>query len=904
MHTLYLIDAMALAFRVFYALGRSKPLTTSSGTKVSVPYGAAVFLHKLITEFNPDYLALVCDTEAKTFRHELYADYKANRGDMPADLAEQLPLFFELFACFDIELIKVPGYEADDIIGTLAKQASAAQLHTYIVSNDKDFMQLIAAHVAMLNKDYQVLREEAVQQKFQCRPQQVIDCLALIGDSADNVPGVRGIGAKGAAKLIAEFGSLAAIYRHIDAVKPEGLRQKLSAGREQAELSRRLVTIDTAVPLPTQISKLTYNADIFNNQRLYNFYQQLEFKRLLPNFTCHQQSTVQRQHTLAVHRPPTLAELESGKELAELESKAAVGNARLLARSSHSGKGLAELEQQLPRLQSLPQLLVMVQADSIDLVTAKPTQLVLGDAQELCVVDMARLGLAGITELLSPLLQAEATLKLGYNLKSVWRVLNNVNISLAGELADVLLYDYLLNPDWHNHSLVSISERYLDKQVDMGDMVAQAEAVMQLVDKLTTEVAAQGMGKLAAEMEMPLSRVLAKMEARGIFVDGDVLHDYGKSLQRDLRVLEEKIYAAAPRKFNINSPQQLQQILFVELKIHEQLNIKSIRRTKTGYSTNETVLNLLRAHPLPRLMLEYRGLSKLKNTYVDALPRHVHERTRRLHTNLRQDVAATGRLSSDNPNLQNIPMRSERGQLLRKAFTVQDKDSVLISADYSQIELRLLASLAQAKSLITAFNAGHDIHRQTAAQVFVIAPERVSKDQRAVAKAINFGIVYGMGARKFSKTVGVSMAEAQEFINRYFAAYPEIKKFTESLIQLAAKRGYSQTPCGRRRTIAGLDEVNAQVYAHARNMAVNSCIQGYAADLIKLAMLKVDAALHAAQLRAMMLLQIHDELLFECPRAELGQATEIIKDSMENALQGAVRFQVNIKHGNNWLDAE
>ena len=870
MRTLYLIDAMALAFRVFYALGRSKSLTTSNGTKVSVPYGAAVFLQKLITEFNPDYLALVSDTEAKTFRHDLYSDYKANRGDMPEDLAEQLPLFFELFSCLDIKILKSPGYEADDIIGTLAKRASAAQLHTYIVSNDKDFMQLIDAQVAMLNKDYQVLREEAVQQRFQCHPQQVIDSLALIGDSSDNVTGVHGIGAKGAAKLIAEFGSLDTIYRRIDEVKPEGTRKKLIAGQEDAKLSRQLVTIDTNVPLPAQVTELTYDADIFNNQSLYDFYQKLEFKRLLPNFTCHEQSARRSKTSLVVHNPQTLA----------------------------------ELEQHVQRLQSLPQLVVMVQADSIDLVTAKPVQIVLGDAQGLCVVDMTQLELADVCALLSPLLQAEATLKLGYNLKSVWRVLHNINILLAGELADVLLYDYLLNPDWHNHSLVSIGERYLDKSVDMEDMVAQAETVLQLVDKLTAEVAAQGMGKLAAEMEMPLLRVLAKMEARGIFIDCDVLHNYGESLQRDLEVLEEKIYAAAPRQFNINSPQQLQQILFVELKIHEQLNIKSIRRTKTGYSTNETVLNLLSAHPLPRLILEYRGLSKLKNTYVDALPRHVHEQTRRLHTNLRQDVAATGRLSSDNPNLQNIPMRSERGQLIRKAFTTQDKNSVLISADYSQIELRLLACLAEAHSLIESFNVGLDIHQLTAAKVFDLEPEQVSSEQRAAAKAINFGIIYGMGARKLAKTIGASMAAAQEFINRYFAAYPEVKNFTEGLIKYAATRGYSQTPCGRRRTIEGLDDTNPQVYAHARNMAVNSCIQGYAADLIKLAMLKVDAALQTAQLRTKMLLQIHDELLFECPRVELPQATEIIKDSMENALQGAVRFEVNVKHGSNWLDTE
>ena len=567
---------------------------------------------------------------------------------------------------------------------------------------------------------------------------------------------------------------------------------------------------------------------------------------------------------------------------------------------------VAELKQQLQRLQSLSRLLVTVQASSIDLVTAEPQQLVLGDGDGLCVVDLSlpALQLQATQALLAEVLHSEAVVKVGYDLKRVLRVLHNVDLVLAGELVDVLLYDYLLNPDHHNHSLVSLSERYLDKNVAMEDVVMQAEIIWQLAEQLPAEVAAQGMGKLAAEMEMPLLRVLAQMEARGIFVDREVLFRYGESLRDDLEDLEEEIYKLAPRKFNINSPQQLQQILFVELKIHEQLNVKSIRRTKTGYSTNESVLSMLSAHPLPQLILEYRALSKLKNTYVDALPRHVHEKTQRLHTNLRQDVAATGRLSSDNPNLQNIPMRSERGQRIRKAFRAQDEGSVIISADYSQIELRLLASLAEAKSLITSFNAGLDIHQLTAAKVFAVDPDKIDKKQRAAAKAINFGIVYGMGARKFAKSIGVSMAEAQEFINRYFAAYPEIKQYTEGLIQKAARLGYSQTPCGRRRRIEGIDDTNPQVYAHARNMAVNSCIQGYAADLIKLAMLKVDAALRAAQLRTMMLLQIHDELLFECPREELEQATAIIKDCMENAQQGAVCFQVNVKHGNNWLDTE
>ena len=864
---LFLIDAMALAYRCFYALIRQGGLTTSKGLPVSVPYASAQFVHKLITEQQPDYLALVGESPTlKTFRHDIYSGYKERRATIPDSMAQQLPLFYELFDCLAIKRLEVAGYEADDVIGTLAKRFTGGKV--YIVSQDKDFMQLVGDNIQIFDKDYQVLGVEAVQEKFGCQPSQVVDYLALTGDPSDDVPGVKGIGPKNARRLIREYGSLDNIYANLDKVMTTGVRLKLSEGRDDAYLSQKLVTIDTEVPLTTNIDEFRYQqTDLGANQQLRDFYQRLEFNKFLKENTT--------------------------KPLASISSDNRTSVLRQVGTTQELWDCLAELS-------SLTQVVIDVIPSEKDLVCASPKRIILGSDQSIWSINLSEIQDAH--QLLVGFLGNASVVKIGYDLKNVIKVLANAKIFLAGELCDVMLYDYLLHPNVRNHNLSSICQRYLAGNPNLADVEMRMLAINKLAEVLTAELADQGMGTLARDLEMPLIRVIADMEMSGIAIDVDLLNIYGRQLSGELSIIELRIYQLADKQFNINSPKQLQDVLFNKLRVHEQLGIKkSIPRTKTGYSTNENVLQMLKEHPLVEELLKYRELSKLKGTYVDALPRHVR-RNGCLYANFRQDVVATGRLSSDNPNLQNIPMRSLQGKKIRCAFKTRSIDNVIVSADYSQIEIRLLAYLAKADSLIEAFNDGLDIHRSTAAKIVGVNSEQVTDEQRSQAKAINFGLIYGMGPRKLAQTIDVSVREAQEFIDRYFVAYPEVKVFTDNLIKKAIDKGYSETPFGRRRSITGINDSNPAVYAHARNMAINSCIQGYAADLIKLAMIDVTKALRRKKLTSKMLLQIHDELVFETPREELIDTCQTIKTAMEQAIVSDVVLQVDIKYGANWLE--
>lgn len=863
---LFLIDAMALAYRCFYALIRRGGLTTSKGLPVSVPYGSAQFIHKLINDHRPDYLALVGESPtAKTFRHEIYPGYKEKRSSMPEMMEQQLPLFYELFDCLAVKRLELEGYEADDVIGTLARRFTGVKV--YIVSQDKDFMQLVGNNTYIFDKDYRVLGVEAVRKKFDCEPAQVIDYLALTGDASDDVPGVRGIGDKRARQLLSEFGSLDNIYDNIDKTTAE-MRKKLRDGRDNAYLSRKLVTIDTDAKLPLiELDELRYQqTSLADNQQLYDFYQRLEFKKLLSeNFT-------------------KLATFTCGDEgiLRPINSK-------------------EELQNCLARLSSLTQLTVEVVPSERYLVAAIPSKILFGNQKELWSIDVN--GVEGSRQLMAEFLGSSSIMKIGYHLKGVIKVLSNVDIVLGGELYDVLMCDYLLNPNVQNHSLLSVCQRYLAGVTEIPTIERRLLLVTRLAEIFADELANHGMESVARNIEMPLVQVLADMEMSGVFLDVDLLSIYQRQLAAELSSLELEIFCLAGKDFNVKSPRQLQDVLFNRLQVHKQLGItKEIPRTKNGYSTNESVLQMLSKHPLVKLLIKYRELSKLKSSYVDLLPRYVYSVTGCLHTNFRQDVAATGRLSSDGPNLQNIPRHSTHGKKIRCAFTTRSIDNVIVSADYSQIEIRLLACLAKADSLIEAFNAGVDIHRLTAAKVVGVDSDQVTDEQRSQAKAINFGIIYGMGARKLARTIDVSVSEAQEFIDRYFTVYPEIKTFTDKLIKSAMSKGYSETPLGRRRPIVGINDSNPGIYARACNMAINSCIQGYAADLIKMAMLDITKVIKEKKLASKMLLQVHDELIFETPREELTVACQEIKTAMEQAIVSDVVFQVEVKSGATWLD--
>lgn len=864
---LFLIDAMALAYRCFYALMGQGGLTTSKGIPVSVPYASAQFIRKLITEQQPDYLALVGESPTtKTFRHEIYPNYKKKRATLPDMMQQQLPLFYELFDCLDIKRLEVEGYEADDVIGTLAKRFT--EVKVYIVSHDKDFMQLVGGNTYIFSKDYRILGVEAVREKFACEPEQVVDYLALVGDPSDNVPGVKGIGHKTASQLISDFGSLNGIYNNLDQISSLAMQKKLLEGRDDAYLSQRLVTIDTNVSLTTKLDELRYQqSDLSDNQLLRDFYQRLEFNKFLgENFSKPIISFVSSDYAGVLRRVNTIEEMQDC----------------------------------LGKLSSLTEVIIEIIPTHEDLVTAGPKQIIIGDQQVLWLIDMVEFG--GYRYPLSHFFNNPDLTKIGYDLKNIIKVLNNIDIAVAGELRDVMIYDYLLNPNASDHNLSSICQRYLTGRPNLADVEVRVLLINKLAEVLAGEVAAQGMETLARDLEMPLIHVLAEMEGSGIYIDIDLLRIFERQLSGELSRIELTIYQYADKQFNINSPKQLQSVLFDELRVHEELGIKkAIPRTKSGYSTNENVLQMLKEHPMVKVLLRYRELSKIKNTYVDALPRYVR-RNGCLYGNFRQDVVATGRLSSDNPNLQNIPMRSLHGKKIRCAFKARSIDNVIVSADYSQIEIRLLACLAKADSLIEAFNAGVDIHRLTAAKIVGVDSEQVTDEQRSQAKAINFGIIYGMGARKLSTVIDVSVNEAQKFINRYFDAYPEIRVFTDKLIQQAMNKGYSETPLGRRRQIMGINDSNPTVSARARNMAINSCIQGYAADLIKLAMIKVLEVFKKKKLTSKLVLQVHDELVFETPREELVDTCQEIKTAMEQVIVSDVVLPVDVKYGANWLE--
>lgn len=860
MQTLYLIDAMALAFRSFYA-NRRHNLTNSEGIEVSVPFHSALFVHKLLAERQPDYIALVDDTADQTFRHELYPAYKAQRGDMPEGLSTQLKLFYELFSCLGIRHLQQSGYEADDIIGTLAVRLASDDLQVYIVSQDKDFMQLINANIMMLNKDFTVVDADYVYKRFACRPDQVIDLLALMGDSSDNVPGVPRVGEKTASKLLRQYDSFDGIYANIAAIKPESVSKYLQAGEDLGRVSQQLVRIKTNLPLDLQLHEYASPKNIFANKSLYSFYERLEFRSLLSKFSF--ADNTDKQHT-------------------KLELQLSIDASRVaeIANAEHCA------------------IYIEPTCDD-DLIKAVPKTVVVGDSNGLLKFsDLAQDG-----EHLQTILTGKACL-IAFDMKTVLKLLWNAGFAVTSNYHDLRIYDYLINPNDNNHALEKMLKRYLAKAFDLNDSRDYCQALLDLETELVREITARNMKQLANEIEMPLVRVLALMEQRGVYLDVECLQKLSAEISSALVGITKDIFAlAGEEEFNINSPQQLQVVLYEKLAIQKELNVR-ITKTKTGLSTNETMLQKLSKHPLPAAVLKYRELAKIKNTYVDALPRHVHPETRRVHTVYQQDVAATGRLSSNNPNLQNIPIRKEFGKKIRAAFTAGKSDKVLIAADYAQIEFRLLAELAASESLIAAFNADEDVHAITAAKVFNIPTSEVTAEQRSHAKAINFGILYGMGVKKLAQTIKSTMAAAREFMDSYFIAYPEVKIFTEALIAKAKKHGFSETPLGRRREIIGINDSNQAVYAHARNMAVNSCIQGFAADLIKLAMIKVEEAMRAENLKAIMIMQVHDELIFECDASELEQATSVISRVMENAIATNVRLKVEIHHGKDLLSTK
>ena len=884
---LCLVDGTALAYRSYYAFIR-RPLTNSAGENVSAVYGFANSLIRLLTELAPSHIAVVFDAPEPTFRHEAFEDYKATREEMPDEMASQLPDIRELVETFRIAVFEEPGYEADDVIGTLARQASERGFRTIIVSGDKDFFQLVDEDVTVLDPIKGIeYTPEVVEEKFGVPPSQVVEVLGLMGDSSDNVPGVPGIGRKTAVDLVSRFGSIEGVLGHIPEIGGVKRRENLEENRGQAMLSRDLVTIDTDVPVTFDEGEL--RRPPLDAEAVRDFLREHEFPSLLK--------------LVSSEAPPDASRYEV------VTTKK--GLAALVRALGESGGFAVDVE-----TSSLDPHSAELVGLSFSCEEGRAWYVPVGHSKG------RSLDRAHVLEELRPVLEDERIPKFGQNIKFDYEVLSLAGVELRPLSFDTMVASYLLDPGRRQHGLSALALEHLDirmtsiesligkgsKQLSFSDVdvaaagdyaCADADVTYRLTRLLREGVERAELLPLLADVEMPLVRVLARMELAGVELDVPVLSRLSDDFGREIASLRRRICDIAGVEFNVDSPKQVGAVLF------ERLELPRGRRTKTGYSTDTGVLERLRdTHELPGLILEYRQLRKLVTGYLEALPRLVNPKTGRLHTSFNQTVTATGRLSSSNPNLQNIPIRTELGRRIRRAFVAGD-GRLLLSADYSQIELRIMAHLSGDETLVRAFHEGKDVHRSTASLIFDVPEEEVTAAQREWAKTVNFGIMYGMGRFGLARRLGIGTDEAAEFIDTYFDTYPGVREYTERVTEEAARLGYATTMLGRKRPISGLDSDNARVRGVSERVAVNTPIQGSAADLIKLAMISIDRRIESERLPCRMVLQVHDELVFETEEDALDDVSAVVREEMETpgGLSLNVPVVANLAHGRDWFEA-
>ncbi|MGD8973727.1 MAG: DNA polymerase I [Desulfobacterales bacterium] len=886
--TIYLIDGTAYIHRAYHAIGG---LSNSKGFPTNAVFGFTRMLLKLMEDRAPQYAGMFFDAKGPTFRHDMYKEYKANRPPMPEDMAVQIPYIKEVTAAFHLPIIEKQGYEADDLIGTMARIAEANGYTVVMVTGDKDFMQLVTEKTVLWDPMKESdLDQQAIREKFGVDPQQMIDVQGLSGDTADNIPGVPGIGQKTAIALIKAHGSMQQLYASLETITKKKQRENLETFKDQAFLSRKLVTIDTEVPLSMDLNDFKVQAP--DQKVLIELFKMLEFRQLQQALS--DQADLSRKDYQAVMDLDGLTKLISlleGAELFALDT---------------------ETTSQNPMLAHLVGLSFAVNPHQAFYIPCNHSYL--GAPQQL--------NLQETLQRLKPVLEDSKIKKIGQNIKYDWMVLLRHGINLEGVVFDTMLASYLLNPSKRAHNLDQIALDFLaHKTISYAEVAGKgknavpfsqvpldkavpyacedADITLMAKDVLMPQIKELGLDELMDAVEMPLVPVLMRMEMIGTGVDVEKLHELSKSFEQHLEALEGSIYGLAGEAFNINSSQQLGRILFEKL----QLPVQKKTKKKTGYSTDVNVLTLLADyHELPALILQHRTLAKLKSTYADALVELVNPETGRIHTSYNQTVAATGRLSSSDPNLQNIPIRTEEGREIRKAF-VPRKRWYLVSADYSQVELRILAHCSEDEILIKSFLEDEDIHTRTACEVFQVNPEMINADLRRQAKAINFGIIYGMSAFGLSKQLEISQKMAQTYIKNYFERYQGVKRFMEATIAQARKTGRTSTLLGRIRILPDITSSNHVVRQAAERTAINTPIQGSAADLIKVAMIQVDSALRQKKLKSAMLLTVHDELVFEVPPEELDDLTRLVGDIMEGVWKLKVPLKVNLNHGRNWDEA-
>ncbi|MBO6576222.1 MAG: DNA polymerase I [Rhodothermales bacterium] len=916
--TLYLLDALALAYRAHFAF-INRPLINSKGRNTSATYGFVNTMLKLIEDHGLDHVAVVFDLvgEGGTFRDEIYADYKAHRDPIPDEIVGNLASIKEVMRAMDIPVVEEEGVEADDVIGTLARKAEADGEKVVIVSADKDFQQLLSDRISMFRPAYRgdafdPITETSFREKFELEPIQFIDVLALMGDASDNVPGVPGIGEKTAVKLVKEYGTVESLLEHADDVSGKRAREGLQQHRDDALLSKKLVTILTDVPVTVDWKDFKRaDADL---QRIKQLFADLEFTTLTDRTL---RMLGRGSHVVAPAGPGMQSDLFSAESGGGEESFDADAVSYRLVRN------LNQLDELVSELQGVARLAVDTETTSRDPMLASLVGISLswGEGQAAYVPtplpdDTAT---SVVLDRMRPLLESDTPM-VGHNLKYDEIVFARHGVTLGGDLFDTMVAHYLVAPE-ESHGLDALALRYFSyrmmpistligsgkTQISMRDVPSEkvapyacedADFALRLADHLDGLLGEDGLNDIAQKIEFPLMRVLARMERTGIRLDTSVLDQISEGLGEDIAALETAIYEAAGQSFNIGSTQQLGEILF------EKLNLPVVGKTSTGKpSTRENVLQTLALeHELPALILDWRELSKLKSTYVDTLGALVHPETGRIHTSFNQTVAATGRLSSADPNLQNIPVRTARGREIRKAF-VPEEGWTLLSADYAQIELRILASLSGDEALQQAFRDGEDIHTATAARVFGCDPGDIDPDQRRKAKEVNYGIPYGVSAFGLAQRLRCSRTEAQELIDGYFKSFPGVSRFLTEQVERARETGYSETMLGRRRYVPNVHARNRVVRSAAERVAVNMPIQGSQADMIKIAMIAVDRRLREEGLKTRMLLQVHDELVLEVPPAEVGTVKALVRNEMEQALPLKVPVEVGMDTGDNWLDA-
>jgi len=917
---LYLLDAFALIFRGYYAFIKN-PRINSKGMDTSAILGFTNSLFEVIRKEQPDLLAVAFDKGGSSARTEAFPEYKANRQETPEAIKIAVPYIHQLLEAMNIPIVEVAGIEADDLIGTLAKQAEKEDYDVYMVTPDKDYAQLVSEHIFMyrparMGNGIEIWGVEQVKEKFEVEdPLQVIDYLGMMGDAVDNIPGLPGVGDKTAKKFIKAYGSMEGLLENTHELKGK-MKEKVEANKALGLLSKKLATImlDCPVEFHAENYKLT-QPDMEATQALF---QELEFRRL--NETLKKMFASKDDKAEETVNPPMsglndqldLFSAGSGNHIEKVEREH-------LYQYLQSPTGIKILAEKIRNKKSL---VVDISFNEVNIMNATLEGIAISIRSGAGYFIPLSQENTPEFSIIKDLLEDPEIAITGHDLKEQIKVLARHGITVQGNLFDTMIAHYLINPDLR-HSLDLLADTYLGvKMMNLDEILGRgkkrgvmkdmsldtrkefgsqrADIIGRLANQFEQELGSDHLSKLFYDIEMPLLQVLAKMELEGIKLDVPYINGLAKDLETDISRLETQIFELAGETFNIASPKQLGVVLFEHMNL-----VEKPKKTKTGqYATSEDILSSLASeHTIVAMILEYRGLVKLKNTYVDALPNEVNPKTSRVHTTYSQAVAATGRLSSNNPNLQNIPIRTERGKLVRKAFVARDENYTLMAADYSQIELRLIAHMSGDPTLVEAFNQGEDIHKATAAKVFNVALEEVTREQRSQAKTVNFGIIYGVSAHGLSQQTNLSRKESKALIDTYYATYPNLKAYMDQQVNIAREQGYVETLMGRRRYLKNINSRNAIVRGADERNAINAPIQGSAADIIKLAMIRIQNYLEEKQTQSRMLLQVHDELVFDLHNSEAEILKPIIEDYMENAFKLQIPLSVDMDQGDNWLDA-